>query len=115
MMIYEGIDLSEWDTRTRDVVGKWGDLPQDRYDGWMGLYKGNAEQVEREYLKHIGMHVFNQGSDSIRHDPQKALELYQEAKGIFDLLLELGPMFWKNTREYIGHSDRHISYLEDRI
>jgi hypothetical protein len=100
-MIYNGIDLSEWDPRTQKLVKKHNDLSKERFDGWDDLYSGNMKAIELEYIRHIGMGVFGWGlhyncSQYIKEDPafaavldSKAIKEYKEAKRIFKLLEEL--------------------------
>ena len=100
-MIYNEIDLSEWDPRTQKLVKKHNDLSKGRFDGWNDLYSGNMKVIELEYIRHIGMGVFGWAlnysySQYLKEDPalatvfdSKAINEYKEAKRIFELLKEL--------------------------
>ncbi len=53
-MVYNGIDISSWDSRVRKLVAKHG-FEKGRIEKWIEEYNGNMKAVELEYLRHYGL------------------------------------------------------------
>lgn len=108
-MIYNGIDLSEWDARTREFVRKHGELDKSRYEGWLeNSCNGKPKSVEYEYLRHTGLKVLEHANSNMVSDANKGIEDYREAKRIFELLENLAPDYWELAKDYIKACNRNI-------
>ncbi len=87
-MVYNGLDISSWDSRIRKIVDKYG-LEKVRFENWVELHDGNVKIVELEYLRHFGLRIQND-ANSIKDD-FACLEYCDEAEYMFNLMKELDP------------------------
>ncbi|MCX6818813.1 MAG: hypothetical protein NT129_02325 [Candidatus Aenigmarchaeota archaeon] len=119
-MLPEGIDLSQWDPRTIEIIKKYG-LEKYRYDSWLKLHEGDLKSVELEYLRHLGEIVYKtsleyRNNSSIDYDCKKELESTREAKGIFELFEKLDTTPDSGRRYFIKYCrelcDLYLAYAE---
>ena len=93
--LYNGMDLSEWDPRSYDLVVKHG-LERSRFERILRRCDGDSSRVELYYLRHLGQELYSDSIDEREgvHDKNGTtypivLNLKREAKRIFELYEEL--------------------------
>ncbi len=101
---YRGIDLSDWDPRVQDIVRTYGNLEPWRYEAWLRQFKRETEYVQLSYIRHT--------AEKVSADSFTGKGNFQEAKRLFELLIELdiSPM-----HHYTEIANQFLSIINSRI
>lgn len=109
------IDVSNWNPRTVSILKKHGRLSEERLAAWKYLYErfGGRSTAELEYLRHVGFEILSDANQTRNQDSKKAIQLYRDAKEIFELSLNINPCFLSGVLpEAISGCKRSIRVLQ---
>ena len=95
VQLYNGFDLSTWDSRSFDLAVKYR-LEKWRLERTLRMCDGDYSRSELEYLRHLGQEIFmdsNQEREGMKNKNGTiypiVLNLKREARRIFELYEEL--------------------------